>query len=231
MVNLNETSVGVLYNIKLISDFCKRNNIFLVVDSISSFLCDPFDMKELNVQAMITGSQKALACPPGVSIIVLSAEAVDRVYANKPKTMYLDLKTALKNGERGQTPFTCAVGILRQIHQRLKEIESAGGVDAEIVRIGILAKYFRTKIKEAGLPFEVISNSLSNAVTPLSPANGKSAYDIFVTLKDEYNIWICPNGGALSDKVFRIGHIGALTEKDIDILLNAFLDMQKRGVL
>lgn len=231
LINLNETSVGVLYNIKLISEFCRRNNIFLVVDSISSFLCDPFDMKELKVQAMITGSQKALACPPGVSIIVLSAEAVDRVYANKPKTMYLDLKTALKNGERGQTPFTCAVGILRQIHQRLKEIESAGGVDAEIIRISKLAKYFRKKIKEADLPFEVVSNSLSNAVTPLSPTNGKSAYDIFVTLKDEYNIWICPNGGALSDKVFRIGHIGALTEKDIDILLDAFLDMQKRGLL
>ena len=104
-------------------------------------------------------------------------------------------------------------------------------LDIKIIRISKLAKYFRTKIKEAGLPFEVISNSLSNAVTPLSPANGKSAYDIFATLKDEYNIWICPNGGALSDKVFRIGHIGALTEKDIDILLNAFLDMQKRGVL
>lgn len=231
LVNLNETSVGVLYNIKLISEFCKRNNIFLVVDSISSFLCDSFDMKELKVQAMITGSQKALACPPGVSIIVLSAEAVDRVYANKPKTMYLDLKTALKNGERGQTPFTCAVGILRQIHQRLKDIESAGGVDAEIIRISKLAKYFRTKIKEAGLPFEVVSNSLSNAVTPLSPTNEKSAYDIFVTLKDEYNIWICPNGGDLSDKVFRVGHIGALTEKDFDFLLDAFLDMQKRRML
>ena len=137
----------------------------------------------------------------------------------------------MKNGERGQTPFTCAVGILRQIHQRLMEIEAAGGVDAEIIRISKLAKYFRTKIKEADLPFEVISNSLSNAVTPLSPANGKSAYDIFVTLKDEYNIWICPNGGALSDKVFRVGHIGALTEKDFDFLLDAFLDMQKRRML
>ena len=71
LVSLDETSVGVLCDIKLISDFCKKNGIFLVVDSISSFLCDPFDMKALNVQAMITGSQKALACPPGISLIVL----------------------------------------------------------------------------------------------------------------------------------------------------------------
>ena len=226
LVNLNETSVGVLYNIKLISEFCKRNNIFLVVDSISSFLCDPFDMKELNVQAMITGSQKALACPPGVSIIVLSAEAVERVYTNNPKTMYLDLKLALKNGERGQTPFTCAVGILRQIHARLKEIEINGGVESEITRISNLANYFRVKIKEANLPFEVISSSLPNAVTPLSPTNGKSAYDIYVTLKDKYGIWVCPNGDDLSNKVFRVGHIGSLDKNNIDTLILAMIDIQ-----
>lgn len=231
LVNLDETSVGVLYDIRLISDFCKRNNIFLVVDSISSFLCDPFNMKELGVQAMITGSQKALSCPPGVSIIVLSEEAVKRVYSNHPRTMYLDLKLALKNGERGQTPFTCAVGILRQIHQRLKEIDAAGGVGSEIARIGGLATYFREKIKERDLPFEIISSSLPNAVTPLSPKNGVSANDVFITLKDEYNIWVCPNGGELKDSVFRVGHIGALEKKDFDTLIDAFCDMHVRGII
>ena len=188
-------------------------------------------MKELGVKVMITGSQKALACPPGVSIIVLSPEAVERVYANKPKTMYLDLKTALKNGERGQTPFTCAVGILRQINKRLKEIDAAGGVESEIARIGGLAGYFRKKIKEYDLPFELVSDSLPNAVTALTPTNGKSANDIFLTLKDEYYIWVCPNGGELKDKIFRVGHIGALTERDLDILIDAMLDMRKRQLL
>ena len=231
LVNLDETSVGVLYDIQLISDFCERNNIFLVVDSISSFLCDPFNMEKLGVQAMITGSQKALACPPGVSMIVLSEKAVKRVYDNKPKTMYLDLKLALKNGERGQTPFTPAVGILRQINQRLREIDAIGGVDAEVARIGGLAKYFRDNLREYGFPFRIVSDSLSNAVTPLSPINGKSAYDIFTTLKDEYHIWICPNGGQLKDKVFRVGHIGALTEHDYDTLFAALSDMGSRGLL
>ena len=61
LVNLDETSTGVLYDIQLISQFCHRNNIFFVVDSISSFLADPFDMEALGVDVMITGSQKALA--------------------------------------------------------------------------------------------------------------------------------------------------------------------------
>ena len=68
-------------------------------------------------------------------------------------------------------------------------------------------------------------------MTPLSPTSGKSAYDIFTVLKDEYQIWICPNGGELKDKVLRVGHIGALEEKDFDVLIDAMLDMQKRGLL
>ncbi len=231
LVNLDETSVGVLYDIRMISSFWRKNGIFLVVDSISSFLCDPFNMEDLNVQAMITGSQKALACPPGVSVIVLSSEAVERVQNNKPKTMYLDLKLALQNQDRGQTPFTCAVGILRQIHARLQEIDRAGGVEEEIRRTGELAQYFRNGLYTNKLPLRIISYSLSNAVTPLSPVNRVSANDIFLTLKDEYGIWVCPNGGELKDTVFRVGHLGALTTQDYDTLFMAMLDMQKRGKL
>ena len=79
LVNVHETSTGVHYDIEMIGEFCKKNGIFLVVDAISSFLADDFDMNKLGVQVMITGSQKALACPPGVSVIVLSDEAVKRV--------------------------------------------------------------------------------------------------------------------------------------------------------
>lgn len=231
LVNLDETSIGVLYDVNLISNFCKRNHLFLVVDSISSFLCDPFNMAELDVQVMITGSQKALACPPGISLIVLSKKAVERIYRNNPKTMYLDLKLALKDGERGQTPFTPAVSTLLQINQRLKEIDNSGGVDTEITRIGKLAEYFRKQIKKHHLPFNIVSNSLPNTVTSLTPINGKSAYDYFILLKNQYGIWICPNGGKLKDKVFRVGHIGDLKETDFDQLINAFIDIEKKQLL
>lgn len=228
LVNLDETSTGVLYDINLISQFCHRNNIFLVVDSISSFLADPFNMQALGVDVMITGSQKALACPPGISIIVLAPQAVERVCSREVKSMYFNLKDALKNGERGQTPFTPAVGILRQINARLKEIEAAGGVETENQRMAALAADFREKIK--GLPFTIVSQSLSNAVTPLHPHN-VSAYDIFLKLKDEYNIWVCPNGGDMADKVFRVGHLGALTPADNTTLVAALTDLHEKGFL
>ena len=228
VVNLHETSTGVHYDIDMISDFCKKNGLFLLVDSISSFLADEFNMEKLGVDVMLTGSQKALACPPGVSVIVLSPKAIARIENNNPRCMYFDLKDALKNGERGQTPFTPAVGILRQINARLKEIDSEGGVTEENKKIAELAADFRKKIK--GLPFKIVSESMSNAVTPLHPTTA-NAYDIFLILKDEYGIWVCPNGGDMKDKIFRVGHIGALTKEDNTTLVNAFKDLQKRGLM
>lgn len=228
IVNKHETSTGVHYDMQLISDFCKRNNLFLIVDCISTFLADPFDMEALGADIMITGSQKALACPPGISVMALSPKALERIEQVKCKCQYLDLKIALKNAERGQTPWTPAVGILRQINARLKEIDANGGVEAEIARTASLANYFRERIK--GMPFEIISESLSNAVTPLHPTTA-SAYDIFIKIKDEYGMWICPNGGDMKDTVFRVGHIGYLTTADYDKLIEAFKDLMAKGFI
>ncbi len=228
LVNIDETSTGVLYDSEMIGGFCKKNNIFYVCDCVSAFLADPFDMAYCGADVMITGSQKVLACPPGISIIILAPRAVERVENRKVKSMYFNLADVLKNMERGQTPFTPAVGILRQINIRLKEIKAAGGADAEIARVAAQAEDFRTKIKE--LPFEFVSESPANGVTPVHPINA-NAYRIFEILKDEYDIWICPNGGDMKSTVFRVGHIGNLTHEDNNTLINALKDMQNRGLL
>ena len=52
-----------------------------------------------------------------------------------------------------------------------------------------------------------------------------------MTLKDEYGIWICPNGGELKDKIFRVGHLGDLTIQDNTALIEALEDLVKRGIL
>ena len=101
-------------------EFCKRNNLLLVVDAVSSFLADYINMKEHKVDVILTGSQKALACPPGIAIIVLSPEAIDRVNKNTCKSMlnmlsYLALTTsgcgaagsALDWGSRGRRFKSC----------------------------------------------------------------------------------------------------------------------------
>ena len=228
LVNVDETSTAGLYDTKMLGEFCKKNNLFFVCDCVSSFLADPFDMEECGADVMITGSQKVLACPPGISIIVLAPKGLERVESSNVRTMYFDLKNALKNQERGQTPFTPAVGILLQINERLKEIDRNGGADAEVNKVAAQARDFREKIKD--LPFELVSESPANGVTSVHPTTA-DAYEIFLKLKDEYGIWICPNGGEMKNTIFRVGHIGALSHDDNTTLVNAFKDLQKRGVL
>lgn len=228
LVNVDETSTGVLYDTKMLGAFCKKNGMFFVCDCVSAFLADPFEMEECGANVMITGSQKVLACPPGVSIIVLDEVALERVRNAKVRSLYFDLNDALINMDRGQTPFTPAVGVLLQINARLNEIENNGGADEEIRRVAAQAADFREKAK--CLPFEFVSESPANGVTPIHPLKG-DAYEIFLKLKDEYGIWICPNGGELKNTVFRVGHIGALTHEDNTTLINAFLDLKEKGMI
>lgn len=227
LVNVHETSTGVHYNLEMIYQFCKKNNMLLIVDAISSFLADELSMNEYGIDVLIVGSQKALAVPPGISIIGLSSEAQRRIEKNRVKSLYFDLKIALKNAERGQTPFTPAVGILRQIYVRLLEIEK-NGIKKEISHVQELAQDFREKIKD--LPVSLFAEDMSNAVTALKTKN-TSAKKVFEVLKNEYNIWVCPNGGELAEQVFRVGHIGNLTLKDNEQLIEALYDLKRKGIL
>ena len=228
MVNICETSSGVYYDINLISDFCKRNNLFLVVDAVSSFLCDDLNMAEQGVDVVITGSQKALACPPGIAIITLSKDAITRVEENTCKSMYFDLEDMLVNGIRGQTPYTPAITVILQLNARLKQIQENGGVEVELKRVSELANDFREKIKE--FPFEVRCKCLSNAVTTVH-GKEKIEANIVEILKNEYDIWVSTARDDLSETMlFRVGHMGDLTPKDNDTLIEALRDMQKRGL-
>lgn len=228
LVNIHETSTGVHYDANMLGEFCHSEKMLFIIDAISSFLADELDMTECKADVIITGSQKVLACAPGISIIVLGERALERIAHAETKTMYFDLKDALRNAERGQTPFTPAVGILRQINARLRQIKKDGGAQSEINKIKHQAEDFRSKILD--LPFEIVSKSMSNALTSLQPTTA-SAYEIFLRLKDEYGIWVCPNGGEMKDSIFRVGHFGALTPEDNNTLVSAFLDLKERGII
>ena len=222
LVNHHETSTGVLYNMEVIASFCRKNSCFLIVDAISSFLADEFQMERWGVNAVITGSQKAYAIPPGLSLIALDARAQERVMKNTVHSLYFDFKLYLKDGERGQTPFTPAVGILIQLNCRLNQINTRG-FDKELQKTADLAADFRKGIKQ--LPYKIASDSLSNSLTPLFVPERTDAYQIFEMLEEQYQIWVCPSGGELRNRLLRIGHIGNLTLEDNDILIHALKDI------
>lgn len=230
LVNLGETSQGVLYDAELISKFCGQEKLYLIVDGISSFLADPFDMQRMGADILITDAQKALACPPGVAPVVLSPSALERAEKVSQPCMYFDIRSLLSNQDRGQTPFTPAVGILMQINARFRQILNAGGSGAEVERCHAVASDFREKLVQANLPLDMRTDSPSNAVTYIT-TQGFSAKKLVDELKETYGIWLCPNGGPLADSSFRVGHIGNHPLSDNSLLVSALIDAARRGFM
>jgi len=181
-------------------------------------------MGDMSIDALIVSSQKALALPPGLSMIVMGPRLVSLLEHSRPRAHYLGLHRHLTDMQRGQTPFTPAVGIILQLFQRVQSLREIGA-EASVQRVAMLAKHFRKGL--GGLPLRVFPENPSNALTALSPQNGESAYEIYLRLKKEHGLVVTPNGGALRDSVFRVGHMGNLAEADLDRVLSALLKVMK----
>lgn len=217
-VNINETQTGQLYDIKMISEFCKQNNMYLIVDAIGSFLADEYCMDKYGIDLTIISSQKGLCLSPGMSIVAFSERMKEKVLnnTNKISSVYLDFKDYFKNIERGQTPYTPVVCVMYELADMLNLIENEGGKEARLATVKQKCDYFREKIIKLGLT--IPDYPKSNMLTPVY-FKDISAYEVFKKLKDNYQIYVNPCGGELADKLFRVSHIGNTTIEDIDNLL------------
>lgn len=214
LINKHETGIGKLYDSKLISDFCKTKNMYLIVDAISTLFADKYDMSELGADLTFVSSQKALALTPGITVVAVTKRLYENVIVkNKKKTLYFDFVDCVVQSRRGQTPFTPAVGIMFQLRERLQKIVEYG-VEKEIERTNDLATYFRSKVKN--IPFSLPKYTLSNCITPISSMSVNTR-TLFEILKDEYDlVALAPN----DESVLRIGHIGNLVKEDYDELID-----------
>lgn len=216
LVNLHETYTGQLYDIEIIHDFCKRNHLYLVVDAISTFLCDEYHMGRYDIDATIISSQKGLCLAPGLSLVILSGKMVnEKIMKNGIQSLYFDFKDYLLNIKRGQTPFTPCVGVLFELNDMLHYIDQQG-VENRIKEVKDRADYFRSKIDR--LPIYLPSFPLSNAISPIR-FEKNIAMEFFAYLKDEKNIMVNPVGGELGKNSIRVAHIGDLSLADYDLLL------------
>ncbi|WP_197731407.1 pyridoxal-phosphate-dependent aminotransferase family protein [Eubacterium limosum] len=215
LVNLHETSTGQLYDVQMLSEFCQRNQLFLVVDAITAFLCDPYNMDKYHIDATIISSQKGLCLSPGLSMVILSKWMVKKVNQSKVKSLYFDFKDYIKNMERGQTPFTPCVGILYELNDMLKKIDQKG-IERHLNRVRVLCENFRESIKN--LPISIPNYPLSNSMTPII-FEKPIAKEVFEGLKNQYGIYVNPTGGKLKERLVRIAHIGNLTIQDNQMLI------------
>jgi aspartate aminotransferase-like enzyme len=220
VVNAHETSVGHLYNLDAMGDYATKNDMLYIVDAISMLVTDPLDMQQSNIDVVIASSQKGLALPPGLTMVILSPNALNKV--QRIHSLYFNFKDYLTNGERGQTPYTPAVTIMLQLEARLNQIKRRGGITQSIAHAKEVANYFRKSI--SALPLKEYTPFMPNAMTTLTPTDGKSAMDIVNALEEGYKVMVCPNGGAERNIVFRVSHMGDVTKEYTDILINALHD-------
>ena len=223
IVNAHETSVGHLYDLNAMGAYAQKNNMLYIVDAISMLVTDKLDMQESNIDVVIASSQKGLALPPGLTMVILNPKALEKV--QEIKSLYFNFKDYLSNGERGQTPYTPAVTIMLQLEARLSQIKRLGGVEATIANAKAMSEYFRQSIK--GLPLKAYTPYMPNAMTTLTPTDGKSAMDIVNGLEEAYKVMVCPNGGELREVIFRVSHMGEMTKEYTDVLIDALYDYYK----
>lgn len=214
----HETSTGHLYDVEAIGKIARTHEVFFMVDAISSICADAFFMDAWQVDVAILSSHKALALPPGLSFVAIGQSALTRLdKRSKPVGLYFNLRDYLTNQERGQLPYTPAIGLMMQLRQRLLDIQHQT-LAVLVAQHEQRAESFRRALED--LPFGLTPSRSSNAMTALS-CDDLDAFQVAEDLRTQHKIIVAKNGGHLRTKVFRVAHMGAQDEADLARLIIA----------
>ena len=154
IVNLHETSTGQLYDVEMLSNFCKQNQMYFIVDAISTFLADDYAMDKYDIDVTIFSSQKGLSLSPGLSFVAFSKNMKEKVLSNNSLgSSYFNFKDYFSNITRGQTPYTPAVYIMYELKAILDLIYKTWKINW-LKQIEDKCVYFRKKITQ------LVQNSL-----------------------------------------------------------------------
>lgn len=204
----NETSTGVLTDIKLMTQICHNHDVFVICDAVSSLGVNYLMKDEMNIDVLLTSSQKALAIPPGLGFVSMSEAARKFGAARaKNKSFYFDVELYHKDWLRGQTPFTPAGSLLEQLDLRLDKMLSKP-LGETIQHYEDLTNVLRMGIKLIGLEIFGEEGHLSNCVTTVKAPEGVDALDIVNHLKTQYGTQMAPCAGDDAHKYFRVGNFG-----------------------
>src|SRR5580698_8934120 len=123
----NETSCGCMSDLAAVMEVVRQfPDVISIVDVVSSFSALPIPKDELGIDIMITGSQKALALPPGLSLVSVSKRALERAETVSDRGYYFDLLEFQKNHENGMTPSTPIIPIIYALQSKLEDIRAEG---------------------------------------------------------------------------------------------------------
>jgi len=212
----HETSTGYLADILKVSEFCKKNNFLLIVDAITTFLCDKFHMDELGVDIAIISSHKGLCISPGLAMSVINEKALNKIIQNTKTDFYFDFNKYILNLRNYQTPYTPAIGIILELEDILLKIKNIG-LKTWLNNVELKANIFRRTLDDRIL---IPKHNLSNAITPII-FKENIAKHMYTVLAEKYLYITNPSGGQFEEKMLRISHIGNIYNKDLKNLNKA----------
>jgi aspartate aminotransferase-like enzyme len=227
----NETSTGVTNDIKEISAVTKKFDKLLLVDAISSLGCINLPTDEWNCDVVVTASQKGFMVPPGLAMVSVNEKAWQAHAKAKMPHYYWDFSKAKDFFQKGQTPWTPAVSILYALDVTL-DLMLSEGLDKIFARHARVAQMARSGVKSLGLSLFPDEKYASNTVTAVNVADKIDAPRLIQILQKEYEVILAGGQEKLSGKIFRIGHLGFIDEKDINSVLEALskaLPRAKKG--
>jgi aspartate aminotransferase-like enzyme len=214
----SETSTGVVADVQALAAAAKNAGALVVVDAVSSLGAVPLETDAWGLDAVISGSQKALMTPPGVAMVSVSADGWVAVQTDARSRYYFDWQRTRYAQERFDPPFTPAVSIVVGLDAALGLVLEEG-LEQAFERHARLGRACRAGSKAMGLELFSPDDDRSAVVTAINAPDGIDSSELVQTLRDRQGIVLAPGQGPLKGKVFRIGHIGYYDVFDITTAL------------
>jgi aspartate aminotransferase-like enzyme len=218
IVTHNETSTGVTNPLEAIARVAKEREKLLIVDGISSV--GSIDLKSdlWGCDIVLSGSQKGWMAPPGLAFASISSLAWQRYERATLPRFYWDFGLARRYLEHGETPWTPAVSVFYALKVSLQMMR-AEGRDEIFARHARVAQHCRDGIVAQGLRLYADPQYASSTVTAFYTPEGVDSRHIAKELEEEYDTVVAVGQGATTATTMRIGHLGWVSEADIDAVL------------
>lgn len=215
----SETSTGVLQDVEGIARVVREfDDIMLLVDAVTSMAGSPVECDSWGLDFTFTGSQKALALPPGLALGVASPRLLERAKTLESRGLYFDLVTFEQAMVRHQPTNTPALSLLFALDVQLSRIEREGGIEARWRRHDAMRRRVEDWAAERNLDFLPRQGRRSWTVSCVKLPAGRSAKDVVGFVKKEGFV-IGAGYGRLKDSTIRIGHMGDHTVAGLEALL------------
>lgn len=217
----NETSTGVMNPLKELCEVVRKyDDVLLIVDTVSSFSVVPILMDEWGIDVLLTGSQKALALPPGLALFSASERAFQRAATTHDRGYYFDFLEFKKNQESNMTPSTPSISLIYALQSKLDDIFDEG-IENRYKRHEALNQLVHQWVEKQGFEFFAQEGYRSKSLTCVRNNKEIDLPALIAKLKANHKIIIDGGYGKIKGQTFRLSNMGDETTETIQELLHA----------